>query len=108
MKARQRRADDLDAYRKAELERQVRHRAKKGQAAQAAGPAEASRGALREAMSRATLPAQVTAVIEECLENLDRAFRLSRATLERQLVRRLSESQINPAAAAPESGQAGP
>jgi len=46
-------------------------------------------------MSRATLPAEVTAAIEKCLETVDTAFRLSRATLERELRRRLAESQPN-------------
>lgn len=49
-------------------------------------------------MSRATLRPEVTAAIEECLENVDTAFRLSRATLARELTRRLAESPADPAA----------
>jgi hypothetical protein len=58
-------------------------------------------------MSRATLDPQVAAVLEDCLWNLDRAFRLSRATLVRELVRRLSRSPVNPVAADAGDGQAG-
>lgn len=109
MKARRRRSKDLDAYRKAERDRQRRHRAeKRGSPGPVPAGAMSRAGQSAEPMSRATLDAQVTAVIEECLGNLDRAFRLSRATLERELVRRLSQSRANAAAADAESGQAGP
>lgn len=43
-------------------------------------------------MSRATLGPEVSAAIEGCLESVDTAFRLSRATLARELTRRLAES----------------
>jgi hypothetical protein len=59
-------------------------------------------------MSRATFRPEVTAAIEECLENVDTAFRLSRATLERELTRRLAESHADPAAPDAARGQAGP
>jgi hypothetical protein len=43
-------------------------------------------------MSRATLGPEVSAAIEGCLESVDTAFRLSRATLARELTRRLAGS----------------
>jgi hypothetical protein len=59
-------------------------------------------------MSRATLRPEVTAAIEECLETVDTAFRLSRATLERELTRRLAESPTDSAGQDAVRGPVGP
>ncbi len=59
-------------------------------------------------MSRTTLEPEVGAVVEECLENLDKMFRLSRTTLERELVRRLASLRGNAAGEGMRRGQAGP
>jgi hypothetical protein len=58
-------------------------------------------------MSRATLGPEVAAVIQECLEKVDTAFRLSRATLQRELTRSLAESHVNGAAQGAVRGQGG-
>jgi len=59
-------------------------------------------------MSRTTLQPEVGAVVQECLENLDKTFRLSRTSLERSLIRKLAALRGNAGAEAATSGQAGP
>lgn len=98
--ARRRRTRDVFAAREAERERQARCRRRSG-----AGSARSTPRA--GPMSRATLVPQVTAAIEECLESVDTAFRLSRATLARELTRRLAESHAGSAAQRGAPGQPG-
>jgi hypothetical protein len=59
-------------------------------------------------MSRATLRPEIGAVIEECLEEVDRTFRMSRAGLERELVRKLASLHEKSAAMGAPRGQAEP
>jgi hypothetical protein len=59
-------------------------------------------------MSRATLEPEMGAVVEECLENLDKMFQLSRTTLERELVRRLASLRRKTAGELVPDGQPGP
>jgi len=59
-------------------------------------------------MSRATLRPEIGAVIEECLEEVDKTFRLSRAGLERELCRKLASLHEKSAAIGTSGGQAGP
>jgi len=59
-------------------------------------------------MSRTTLEPEVGAVVEECLEDLDRIFRLSRTNLERELIRKLAGLRGNAVAEGAPTGQAGP
>jgi hypothetical protein len=59
-------------------------------------------------MSRTTLGPEAGAVIQECLENLDKTFRVSRTSLERALIRKLADLRGNASGEAATRGQAGP
>jgi hypothetical protein len=76
--ARQRREAELASARADERERQRKHRAQKREQSGAGPP-----------LSRAGLPAQVVGLVEEILEELGQAQRLSQAGLSRQARRKM-------------------